>query len=305
MPTAAQTLNAERIRDVNARYHDVAAETYDCKWGIDYGEVGSQQVMMKLRKALGNESLRFERGLEIGAGTGYFTLNLLRQRVIGEATATDISRGMLERLGATARSLGLSVTTVRCNAEELPFDDESFDIVYGHAVLHHLPHPEAAMAEFGRVLVPGGTLAFMGEPSYAGDRLAAIPKRLGSLAAPVWRRAVGARPTSAKCEASTEDHELERQVDVHTFSPGDLRELAQGAGLEDLRVRGEELLASIHGWTLRSLEAGTEVVSVPRAWHLLAYRSYLALQHLDRSLLEPRLPAGFFYNLLLSARKPG
>ncbi len=44
--------------------------------------------------------------------------------------------------------------------------------------------------------------------------------------------------------------------------------------------------------------------SVPRAWHNFAFRSYLTLQSLDGRLLEPRLPADLFYNLMVSARKP-
>ena len=44
---------AERIKDVNERYHDVAAGSYDSKWGIDFGETGQEQVLAKMRKALG------------------------------------------------------------------------------------------------------------------------------------------------------------------------------------------------------------------------------------------------------------
>jgi hypothetical protein len=44
---------------------------------------------------------------------------------------------------------------------------------------------------------------------------------------------------------------------------------------------------------------------VPWAWRQYAYRGYLLLQSLDRSLLEPRLPAALFYNLLISASAPG
>ena len=69
---------AERIRDANVRYHDLAAEHYDSKWGINYNEVGQAQVTGKLRKALGPRAGPVRRALEIGAGTGYFTLNLLR-----------------------------------------------------------------------------------------------------------------------------------------------------------------------------------------------------------------------------------
>ena len=44
-----------RIRDANVRYHDLAAEHYDSKWGINYDAVGQAQVTGKLRKALGHE----------------------------------------------------------------------------------------------------------------------------------------------------------------------------------------------------------------------------------------------------------
>ena len=47
MPAPA-TATAEEIRDVNTRYHDGAAAGYDAKWGIDYGEVGRQQVLGKV-----------------------------------------------------------------------------------------------------------------------------------------------------------------------------------------------------------------------------------------------------------------
>jgi ubiquinone/menaquinone biosynthesis C-methylase UbiE len=304
------TPSAEGIKDINARYHDAAADAYDSKWGIDYGKVGQRQVLMKLGKALGAAPARYERALEIGAGTGYFSINLVRAGVIGHATATDISAGMLRRLDATAKRLGLDVETVRSEAERLPFADDSFDLVLGHAVLHHLPDLETALSEFSRVLAPGGTLAFMGEPSRHGDRLAALPKRIGLLAAPWWRRLMGTQARNgsgadANGAGTRGDHELEPWVDVHVFDPAQLRELARGAGFTEVRVAGEELVANAYGWMLRSLQADADPDNVPRAWHQFAFRSYLALQWLDGNVLEPRLPAALFYNLLLSARKPG
>ena len=74
--------SADEIRDVNTKYHDVAASSYDSKWGIDFGEVGRGQVLGKLRKLLGSGVDRgYDRSLEIGAGTGYFSLNLLQAGV--------------------------------------------------------------------------------------------------------------------------------------------------------------------------------------------------------------------------------
>jgi SAM-dependent methyltransferase len=305
MAQAQQTLSSAEIRDANVRYHDVAAGSYDSKWAIDYGEIGGGQVVGKLGKALGHAPGHYARMLEIGAGTGYFTLNLLRQGIVGEATATDISSGMLDALESTAAQLGVEVETVACDAERLPFPDESVDLVLGHAVLHHVPDLPAALRECARVLRPGGTLAFMGEPSRHGDRIAVLPKRFGMLAGPAWRRLVGARHRNGSSPADpTGDQRLESFVDVHTFTPDELRGLARGAGLNDVRVTGEELVANAYGWVLRTLESQVVPESVPFGWHRFAFRSYLALQRVDGRLLEPRLPAGLFYNLLLSARKP-
>jgi ubiquinone/menaquinone biosynthesis C-methylase UbiE len=295
----------ERIKQVNERYHDVAAASYDSKWGIDFGEIGQDQVTGKLRKALGRAPDRvFGDALEIGAGTGYFSLNLLQASLIERATATDISPGMLAALDENASRLGLEVRTAAAEAETLPFPEESFDLVFGHAVLHHIPDLEGAFSEFARVLRPGGTLAFCGEPSRYGDFLAAIPKRTALLAAPLWRRAMRASQRHEYPDAEHNGHSLEGEVDVHAFSPGDLRRFCAAADLTEVRVRGEELLASIHGWTVRTLEASAEPDQVPWAWRRFAFRSYLALQRLDNQVLEPHLPPQLFYNLLVAARKP-
>ena len=296
---------AEEIRDVNIRYHDLAAADYDAKWGIDYGESGQAQVMSKLAKALGREPGRYPRSLEIGAGTGYFTLNLLRAGVIGEAVATDISPGMLERLSGTAARLGLDVRATRCEADKLPFADESFDLVFGHAVLHHLPDLDAAFAEFRRVLKPGGTVAFCGEPSRYGDLISQVPKRAAVALAPVWRRLMGATKRDYFAEPDgREEANLEWLVDVHAFTPRMLGTLTRDAGFGDVRVTGEELTATWFGWMNRTLEASAEPEGVPWLWRQYAYRGYLTLQALDRTVLERGLPPAIFYNLLISARKP-
>ena len=279
---------AERIRDVNVRYHDAAAAEYDAKWGIDFGEVGHRQVIGKLRKALGGELEHFPRSLEIGSGTGYFSLNLLQAGVIGSAVCTDISPGMLDTLQANAARLGLDVRTVACEAEALPFEDRSFDLVLGHAVLHHLPDLPAAFAEFWRVLAPGRH----GRASPASPRATATASRRCPSAAPRRSRRCGGRwsaraprrPTAAAtCGGHEDGHQLERYVDVHAFVPGDLAELARGAGFEDVRVRGEELLANLFGWFNRGVEATAEPEDVPWAWRQYAYRGYLALQQRRRA----------------------
>jgi SAM-dependent methyltransferase len=295
--------SAEEILDVNVRYHDLASQSYDSKWGIDYGEKGAYQVLGKMRKALGQPLRPMGRGLEIGAGTGYFSLNLLKQGILSDATCTDVSPGMLETLAASAERLHLDVETVICDAESLPFDSGSFDVVFGHAVLHHIPDLERAFSEFRRVLKPGGLVAFCGEPSRTGDKLAGYPKRAALAAAPLWRRAMGARKHTGTDGSWGKDEEasLEPFVDVHAFTPAELARAARGGGFEKVRIKGEELAASWFGWANRTLESTAEPADVPWLWRRYAFHGYLALQRVDRALLEPYLPPAIFYNLLISA----
>ena len=302
---------SREILDVNRRYHDVAADDYDTKWGINFGEVGAKQVLGKLSKLLGPHPGPYPRSLEIGAGTGYFSLNLLNAGVVNHATCTDISPGMLEALEANARRLGLDVETVACDAAELPFEDASFDLVLGHAVLHHLPALERAFAEFARVLRPGGTLFFAGEPSRQGDRIAAWPKRAAMRVAPrgAGRSACGPPPpataTAGRRRPDEAEHALESRRRRPRLRPR--RPPAADAGRRASPTpasRGEELLANWFGWFNRTLEASARHEDIPWLWFQYAFRGYLLLQRLDRALLEPRLPPQVFYNLMIAARKP-
>jgi SAM-dependent methyltransferase len=232
---------------------------------------------------------------------------MLQAGAVDEATCTDISLGMIRTLASNAERLGLDVRTARADAESLPFADESFDLVLGHAVLHHLPDLRRAFHEFHRVLKPGGRIAFAGEPSRLGDRLASIPKRTAIALAPAWRSVLGASPAPPGAHnggPDEQDHSLEPFVDIHAFTPNDLARHARRAGFDDVSVRGEELVANWFGWFNRSLEASAEPADVPMLWRRYAFNGYLLLQRLDTHVLETRLPAAIFYNLLLSARRP-
>jgi SAM-dependent methyltransferase len=301
----AAPATSEEILDVNRRYHDAAAAGYDSKWGVDFGAVGRAQVLGKVEKLLGRRPGPFARSLEIGSGTGYFTLNLMQEGVVGAGVCTDVSPGMLAALRANADRLGLAVETAACDAAALLFEDASFDLVLGHAVLHHLPELDRCFAEFRRVLRPGGVLLFAGEPSRYGDRIAAVPKRAGVAAAPLWRRIVKARAAAHDGNGGPPgDHALESMVDVHAFAPADLARHAAAAGFDGVRVRGEELLANMFGWFNRTVEASAVHEDIPWGWFRYAYRGYIVLQKVDSAVLEPRLPAAGFYNLMLTARRP-
>jgi SAM-dependent methyltransferase len=74
-------------------------------------------------------------------------------------TAFDLSPGYLNEARQRAGANGVTVTFVQADGERLPFDDQSFDCVWGNAVLHHLDL-EIAARELWRVLAPGGVAVF-------------------------------------------------------------------------------------------------------------------------------------------------
>ncbi len=91
---------------------------------------------------------------DVGTGTGILAAELasLGLRVIG----IDSSPRMLDAARAKLGEAGLEVEWRAGDAQALPLADAEVDAVFAHMVLHYLPSPEEALAEFARVLKPGG-----------------------------------------------------------------------------------------------------------------------------------------------------
>jgi SAM-dependent methyltransferase len=214
---------------------------------------------------------------------------------------------MVEAAVRNGTALGLEVDGRVADAESIPYDDAAFDLVVGHAVLHHIPDVELALREVLRVLKPGGRFVFAGEPTTVGDWYA---RRLGRL---TWRattkvtrlaplRDLWSRPPEELAESSRAAA-LESVVDIHTFDPGDLAATALRAGAVDVRTTSEELTAAFLGWPVRTFEAAVNPERLGWGWAMFAYRSWQRLSAVDRALGRV-LPQRLFYNVLLTGTRP-
>ncbi len=101
-----------------------------------------------------------ERVLEIGPGTGYYTLDLA-EWVGPEGTVEifDLQQEMLDHTIRRARERGLwNVNPTQGVAQELPYEENSFDAAILITTLGEIPDQDAALREAARVLRPGGRL---------------------------------------------------------------------------------------------------------------------------------------------------
>jgi ubiquinone/menaquinone biosynthesis C-methylase UbiE len=97
-------------------------------------------------------------GLEIGAGSGAMTAQLLRTFPALRIVATDYDGDMVMAAQHTLAPFGDRASAQRADATDLPFEDGRFGFVLSAAMLHHVMAWEKALAEAARVLRPGGRL---------------------------------------------------------------------------------------------------------------------------------------------------
>ena len=125
-----------------------------------------------------------ERVLEIGPGTGYYTLDLAEW--VGHEGAIevfDLQQEMLDHTIRSAREKGLwNVNPTRGDAQVLPYEDDSFDAAILITVLGEIPDQDAALREIARVLRPGGRLIvgeLFGDPHMVTTGALKAPRRGG------------------------------------------------------------------------------------------------------------------------------
>ncbi len=101
-----------------------------------------------------------KRVLEIGLGEGADSEQIIRRGAMW--SGLDLTPESVERVSTRLRLRGLPYARLECgSALAIPFPDNSFDMVFSHGVLHHIPNVRAAQHEIARVLKPDGCLIAM------------------------------------------------------------------------------------------------------------------------------------------------
>lgn len=291
-------------KTANVLYHDWEAQNYDDRWSISFDQRCVSYAREKFSRVAPVQ--KYGDVLEIGCGTGFFIINLWQAGLVERAYATDISSGMVEACRRNAERVGLmDLEGKASDAESLPYDDASFDLVVGHAVLHHIPDVPAALRECFRVLRPGGTLVIAGEPTRIGYQIVLRARRAtAAVVKAAARIAPGLMQAPESSDGLPPEAALEAHVDLHEFHPHMVKGWLRSAGFGAVNVRTEEFLSGMLGWSNRTIEAMVRPEHLGKAWPFFAYHSYMALYRLDERVVRRLVPKPLFYNVLLSATKP-
>ena len=166
------------VKSVVRSYWDDRSQTY----GIDvYKSPGEAQ---RLWNSILKNTIRTDKSLsilDVGTGTGF--LALLLAEMGHNVTGIDISRCMLEKSRQNADTMNLAVDFMHGDAEKLPFEDETFDIVVNRNLLWTMPDPMAAVDEWSRVVTSGGKLVLIDGKWHDSSTVMRLRRFLGGLVA--------------------------------------------------------------------------------------------------------------------------
>ena len=144
----------ERSKELTVNHFDKTAKNYDNSSDGKFVQCMYQEILDRAEK------IPAKRILDLGCGNGN-AIALLRDRIPAEYYGLDISENMIEE--ARIR-LGKAVSFSVGDAEHLPYENQTFDLIICNASFHHYPGPGMAVKEMKRVLKPGGTI-ILGDPT--------------------------------------------------------------------------------------------------------------------------------------------
>jgi len=120
----------------------------DCDWRYDATRFNTIAMDIPFKKG---------KLLEIGCGLGHFLRFIKARNINVDLTGLDFSPAGLKHARTLADRTGMKMELVKGDAQDLPFEDNSFDYVVSQETVEHLSDPKKHVQEMHRVLKPGGT----------------------------------------------------------------------------------------------------------------------------------------------------
>jgi ubiquinone/menaquinone biosynthesis C-methylase UbiE len=280
-----ECLRSHKIKESNRLIFNRDSSRYHKKRRIKFDRASALKLKNRYEEAMGSDFKRAEMVLDLGCGGGHIILSLSGLGLIGRGFGIDISSGMLKECLINAGNLGATPLLAEADAEFLPFKDKSFDLIIGHAVLHHLPEVDKVLSELKRVLKDGGACIFT-EPARVGSRIISVILWI------VWFIPMLIRQLTKK--------EAERSVEIDSFDAKELEKAAKRAGFARAYTRPfAGFLSRIFYWVMDPL---SQRIS-NRRYHLVLERVMDVLYVFDQRFLKHFLPKGWFDELFIRLEK--
>ena len=292
-------------------YHDWEAESYDEKWSISYDQRCVDYARDCFDAVVPDEAIRelpYDRALELGCGTGFFLLNLIQAGVARRGSVTDLSPGMVKVATRNGQSLGLDIDGRVADAEGIPYDDNTFDLVVGHAVLHHIPDVELSLREVIRVLQARRAVRVRRRADHRRQRLR--PCAGGPDVERHHPRGEAARAGRLAPAAGRDRRELPRGGPGVGGRPAHLRSERPGAdGHQRRRRAGRDRHRGVHRRDARLAACAPSSRrcrpgELGWGWAKFAFNSWKTLSWVDANVWRRVVPKGWFYNVMITGVKP-
>jgi ubiquinone/menaquinone biosynthesis C-methylase UbiE len=274
----------EQIKDENRSRFDTMSKEYDGKRRIEYTMDNSRSIIDTYEKLLKIKIPDVSRLLVLGCGSGYLLLDFALAGKAKEIYGMDISSGMIDICRQHAEELGLTINLQVGDAENLQYPDNYFDMVIGHAVLHHIPDVQKVFNGIYRVLKPNG-LCFFTEPSKTGSWIILVIQRV------IWCIPVFIRWFLGKTKIN---------IELHKFSPIVLEKIAEKSGLYKVRTEPfAGFLSRIIYWVFDPL-----LQRVHCKWLTSIINAMINLtSYIDWKIFVRIVPKGWFDEIAVIAEK--
>ena len=151
-------MTTEKMTEAQPEYDLPAIRFLEAVWGEGYLSPGGPE---EVDRVLAGLSLAGRRVLDLGCGAGGISVYLANAHGAGEVLGVDVEAPVVEVARARVEKAGLAakVRIEQVSPGPLPFDDESFDVVFSKDAMVHIADKEALFADLFRILRPGGCLA--------------------------------------------------------------------------------------------------------------------------------------------------